>query len=71
MEGNIETKSDQVKKAKMEILAIQGEVSLMGANDYEIPALNNIIERLEKGECSPAEALKEAYQIRSSKQDYH
>lgn len=52
-------------------MVIQQEVAVMGSNDYEIPALNKLIERLKKGEISPEKALADAKEIRSSKQDYH
>jgi len=43
----------------------------MEANDFEIPHLKNLIERLKKGECSPEDALKETASVKNSKQDYH
>lgn len=52
-------------------MAIQQEVAIMGSNDYEIPALNKLIERLKKGEISSGDAIAQATKIRDSKQDYH
>ena len=64
-------KDPKVEKAKMEILAIRDEVALVGANDFEIPTLNSLVECLEKGECSIEYAIKEARNILLRKQDYH
>lgn len=52
-------------------MAIRQEAYMMGANDYEIPALDGIIEKLEKRELSSEDALKEAQTIIGRKADYH
>jgi len=54
-----------------QIKAIKGEVAVMGFNDYEIPALDDLISCLEKRTCTPEEALRAAEHVRDSKQDYH
>jgi len=43
----------------------------MGGNDYEIPALEKLIESIRNEELSPKEALNQAEKIRDSKQNYH
>ena len=53
------------------IMLIRQQIAIMGGNDYEIPTLDNLILRLQKGECSPADALKEAQSMLNKKQDYH
>jgi len=53
------------------IKAIENEVSVMGGNDYEIPALEKLIESIRNEELSPKEALNQAEKIRDSKQNYH
>jgi hypothetical protein len=68
MEGLNNTK---IEDAINTIMAIQQEVAIMGSNDYEIPALNKLIEHLKKGEISSGDAIAQATKIRDSKQDYH
>jgi len=58
-------------EAMAEINFIMQECSVMGANDSEIPTLNRLIKEIEAEEIEPAEALRQAYEIRNSKQDYH
>ena len=53
------------------IRAIITELGILGANNYEISTLNELIERLEKGECTPEDAQREAEEIKQRKQDYH
>jgi hypothetical protein len=62
---------NNIESAKNEIEAIRQEIYMMGANDYEIPAIDKLIERLERNECSPEEALKKALTIKGGKADYH
>ncbi len=47
------------------------EVTGMGANDYEIPALNQLISDLEEGVGDPAVIAQKARDIQFGKQDYH
>ncbi len=60
-----------IEKTINEIEAIKGEVAVMGANDYEIPALEALINSLKNKEILPEKALEQAIKIRDSKQDYH
>ncbi len=60
-----------IEKTIKEIKAIENEVSVMGGNDYEIPALEKLIESIRNEELSPKEALNQAEKIRDSKQNYH
>lgn len=53
------------------IMMIRQEVYMMGANDYEIPALDRLLEELRKGKITPEEAIKQARAIQARKQDYH
>lgn len=69
MEGAQEPMS--ISSATNEILAIRDEVAVMGANDSEIPNLNRIIEKLEKGEINPLDAIKAAREIQDRKASYH
>jgi len=43
----------------------------MGANDSELPALQQLQEGLLSGEINPNEAIRRAKEILESKQDYH
>lgn len=43
----------------------------MGANDHEFSTLDNIADRYRKGEIPPEEAIKLAWGVYESKQDYH
>ena len=73
MKEALELEKKIIKKdqARCQILAIQGEVYLMGANDSEFNSFDKILEKLEKGEIAPSLAVDEAIKIKDSKQDYH
>ncbi|PIT89479.1 MAG: hypothetical protein COU27_00100, partial [Candidatus Levybacteria bacterium CG10_big_fil_rev_8_21_14_0_10_36_7] len=59
-------------EALAEIRAIMSQVSVMGGNDFEIPALENIMTNVESGEISPEEGVHQAQNIADSKSsDYH
>jgi hypothetical protein len=60
-----------LEKTVKEIKAIEGEVAVMGVNDYEIPALEALINSVKNKEISPEEAVRQAIKIRDTKQDYH
>ena len=47
------------------------QMAAMGANDYEFPAIDEILDDLESGKIKPADAVKKARRILDSKQDYH
>lgn len=66
---NIDSSLTEQTIAKIKV--IENEVNVMGANDFEIPALENLIKSLEKKECTPEDAIKQAINIRDTKQDYH
>ena len=53
------------------IMALRAQTEVMGANDYEGSAFTRLQKRLEDGEITPQEALREAQGILESKQDYH
>ncbi|MFH1111760.1 MAG: hypothetical protein V1712_01680 [Patescibacteria group bacterium] len=54
-----------------EIMAIQQEIYMMGANDSEFSVIKGILERLRNKEISAEEAIAQANQIKNNKQDYH
>lgn len=47
------------------------EIALLGGNDAEIPTVDAIINRFERGEISEEKALEEIITIKNTKQDYH
>jgi hypothetical protein len=57
-------------EAEMALLLIRQEIDLMGANDFEIPTINDLIDSLYAG-GSPDEAVEQASQILSRKATYH
>ena len=59
------------EEALYTVRAALQEVTGMGANDYEIPALNQLISDLEEGVGDPAVIAQKARDILFSKQDYH
>jgi uncharacterized membrane protein YjjP (DUF1212 family) len=63
--------SDEKRSAIEDILRIRSEVAVQGFNDSEIPELNSLVSLVESEDLAPEEALKRAYEIQSSKQDYH
>jgi len=62
---------NNMSEALNEILAMRDEIALMGANDYEMGAIRNILGRLKNGECTPTDALRETQSIKDRKSDYH
>jgi hypothetical protein len=63
--------NEAVNNAIMQIESVRQEVNMMGANDYEIPTINDILKRLKKGEITAEKALEEVYKIEGGKCDYH
>ena len=53
------------------VSAIMQAVNAMGANDYEMKALERILIELQRGDVTPWEAIVQAERIKDSKQDYH
>ncbi len=70
MKEQIQTIDDSGKVVS-EIMSIMQELSAMGANDYEIPALEQLVNRLQRKEILPQDAIKKARMIHDQKQDYH
>jgi len=73
-ESNVLEVDEDIKEkedAKMAVMCIRDEVAIMGFNDYEIPAIDKIVEDLEADRMTPAEAVEAAWRIKASKQDYH
>jgi hypothetical protein len=60
-----------VEHAHAEIAEILQEVSQMGANDSEYGSLGEILDRLERKEIPPDEAVHLARMIADGKEDYH
>jgi hypothetical protein len=58
-------------EAMARVQGIMGETMQLGANDSEASAFQSILERLQAGELTPVEAIREAEGVKNSKQDYH
>jgi hypothetical protein len=71
MSEKIDFNNNPIEKAIFEIEILKREVAVMGANDFEIPTLNTLIDNIRNKELSPEEGLKQAQAIRYGKQDYH
>jgi hypothetical protein len=52
-------------------MEIRQRVAVMGANDSEFWSLDQVLEKLDKGELIPETAVEEANSILNGKQDYH
>jgi hypothetical protein len=61
----------ELEVAESEILSLQQQIAVMGANDYELPTINNILAALRVGTIEPDDAVRQVQQIKDSKQDYH
>lgn len=59
------------EEALNQIMAIRQEVYMMGANDFEFSAIDEIVKNLESEEISPQEAVSRVYKIKEGKSDYH
>jgi len=57
--------------AESKIFELQQQVAIMGANDYEIPTINNILTELRAGNIEPKVAVEQVQRIKNRKQDYH
>lgn len=57
-------------EAIMEINMKIQEIAQMGNNDSEIPTLKDVIEKVKKGDISPVEGRKIAYETLYGKQDW-
>ena len=66
-----EQKRKELEQAVMIIGELKQQAAIMGANDFEIPALNALIESLKEGECTPEEAIRSAMAMVNRKSDYH
>ena len=60
-----------IEQAEIEIRNIMQQVSAMGGNDVEIPALEHLSAEMKAGRLPPADAVEEAHRIKSSKMEYH
>ncbi len=65
------TISPEVKMAVDHIELVKQEVNQMGANDSEIPSLNQLIYLLKNNQIKPEEAKRIADSIKYRKNDYH
>lgn len=63
--------SPEVITAIDHIELVKQEVNQMGANDSEIPSLNQLIDLLKNNQIEPEEAKRIADSIRDSKNGYH
>jgi len=59
------------EEAARRIFAIQADVNIRGFNEGELSDLAKLATRVREKDISPAEALKQAEEIRDNKQDYH
>ena len=59
------------KEARERVSMVLQDVAAMGANDSEFFEISQILKNLEEGNITPEQAVQEAEQIKSSKQDYH
>lgn len=71
MKNTIEIASTDKETALAEIMSIRDRIAAMGANDSEFNRIDEVVARLNGGECSPDEAVKVVREIESCKQDYH
>ena len=60
-----------LETAMQEIQSIMSQINAMGANDYEMSALQQLLTQLASGVITPAAAITAARNIRDSKQAYH
>ncbi len=60
-----------IPQAYAAITSVMQQVSAMGRNDYELPALRRLLADLEERVIAPADAVAEAISIRDGKQDYN
>ena len=49
---------------------IKQQAAIRENNDFKIPELNNLVQKIMQGKKDPQEALDEAMEILQSKQDY-
>ena len=64
----IEIRQRKEKEAVIEQL--KGEVATMGRNDSEFSRFDEITGLLQRGECTPEEAIRMAREIRYGKQEH-
>jgi len=62
---------DPTKEAEAQIQIILQEVAMLGANDSEIFNIREILEKIKNRLISTEEGIRQAIEIRDSKQDYH
>ena len=60
-----------VEEARMEVRRLWGDMGVMGANDHESAAVQEILEQLDTGEITPEDAVARAQKLLDSKMDYH
>lgn len=70
-ESHLETEPKTKEEAVMAITIIKQECQNLGANDYEIPALDELIQAVENDEIDPWEAIIRAEAVKASKMVYH
>jgi len=71
-----ETKREEPEKldkehAKENVMFIRQNIYMLGANDSEFSDIDKILKDLEDGAIEPEEAVRQAWVIENSKQDYH
>ena len=67
----VEASTREIQSAVDHILFIRQQMHAMGANDSEMPRLDEIVAKLKRKEITPEAARAAAEMIQSSKQIYH
>jgi hypothetical protein len=62
---------DAIKTTVDMIRGIMADLHTMGGNDYELPTLNDLIERVETGQVTTKKAQEQAHDIFENKRAYH
>ena len=70
-ESHLEAEPKNKAETVLAITIIKQECQNLGANDYEIPALDELIRAVENVEIGSDEAISQAQYIKDSKMDYH
>lgn len=72
---NTTPEDKEYQKEREAAVLIIGEMrqqaAIMGANNFEIPAFDNLLVALNERQITPREAIAEARKILESKSDYH
>ncbi|OHA26962.1 MAG: hypothetical protein A3C06_04295 [Candidatus Taylorbacteria bacterium RIFCSPHIGHO2_02_FULL_46_13] len=70
MKEGIEIANPEQENPQAVIEQLKGEVATMGRNDSEFSRFDEITGLLQRGECTPEEAIRMAREIRYGKQEH-